>query len=109
MNAPLKSLPSTEDLTPAERRELAIAQTASILVRGLLHEQISKIEDAAAQTAEDSETDDKPVVAKVSITIDWPAGAQAPDINASVSYALRRKSTGTLKADAHQLKLEGVQ
>lgn len=98
----------TLDLSPADRREWVIAETAAKLVRSLMHEQIESIEDAAARQAEDNPDNDKPPMAKVSVTIEWQAGHAAPDINASVSYALRRKSSGTLKADPEQLKLEGV-
>tara|TARA_R110000822_G_scaffold115401_4_gene247176 strand:- start:24 stop:359 length:336 start_codon:yes stop_codon:yes gene_type:complete len=98
---------SIDDLTPQERRDLGIAQTAATLVRGLLHEQITKIESGAAEAAEDtsSEPDAKPVMAKVSVTIEWEAGANDPELNASLTYSVRRKFTGSLRCDPNQLKL----
>jgi hypothetical protein len=97
---------NTMTMKPTENdRERAIAATAGTLLTGLLLEQISDIEDAAARTAEDSDSD-KPVTAKASISIEWPAGAQAPKIDCVVSYALRRKTTGSLLADPDQMKLE---
>ena len=93
------------DLSPCDQRELAIATATATLVRGLVHEQISAIEDAAAKQAEDDDSD-KPPLAKVSIAVEWPAGAESPAVTVSVAYSLRRKSTGTLKADGQQLKLE---
>jgi hypothetical protein len=66
MNPKLKDS-NTDDLSPAERRELSIAATAATLVRGLLHEQISDIEDSAAKSAEDKPDSDKPVTARVTV------------------------------------------
>lgn len=86
-------------------RERAIAATAGTLLTGLLIEQIADIENAAARAAEDSDSE-KPVVAKASVSIEWPAGAQAPKIDCCVSFALRRKTTGSLLADPDQMKLE---
>lgn len=109
MKPNLKDTPTpTDDLTATERRELVIAQTAANILRGLIHEQVADIEDAAAKQAEDGDSD-KPPMAKVSVAIEWPAGAQAPAVSVTTSYALRRKSTGTLKADPDQMKLEGME
>lgn len=109
MNDPMhnaKTITLETKLTPAERRELAIVQSAATLVRQLLAEKLSDVEDSAARQAEDgSGEDDKPPTAKVSVSIEWPAGAQSPDVAVSLAYNLRRKSSGTIKADADQLKL----
>lgn len=95
--------------TPAERRELAIAHSAATLVRSFLRDKIRDIESSAAKQAEDVDNDGKPIVAKVGVTIEWPAGAHVPEVSVSLAYNLRRKTSGTIKADADQMKLEIVE
>lgn len=98
-------------LSPADRREQAIAHTCATLFRSLIAEQINRIEADAAASAEDSadDPDAGPVMARVAFAIEWEAGAQAPQIGGKLSYTVRRKFTGEMLCDPAQMKLEGVQ
>lgn len=74
------------------------------LVGEALAGKIEQVENAAAEAAEDSD-DDKPVTAKLAISIKWPAGEPVPEITVKASYSVTRSVELSGIADGDQGKL----
>ena len=68
------------------------------LTREAIANQIEEVEQAAAEAAGDND-DDKPVVAKLGVTISWPAGEPVPAITVKSSYSVKRTNEATGLAD----------
>ncbi len=78
--------PDTITTDPADRRKTALVEAATSMFRDLLDTHLAKIEQAAADTTNES---DEPVKAKVAFGVSWPAGAQRPDVTVKLSYGVR--------------------
>jgi len=70
----------------------------------LLYENLDKVEERAMEAMD--ENDDKPVVAKVSINFEWPAGAQAPLIKAKFGNSVKWKAETERVFDPNQAQLK---
>jgi len=81
-----------------EIRIQAMLNTITDLVKEALALHIQGAEQAAAETAEDDEENDKPVTAKIGLTIQWPAGAPEPEIDIKSTYGTRRSVKLSAKA-----------
>jgi hypothetical protein len=92
---------TAETVTREKRMSLKI----SYLIAEAVVEHIASAEEAAADAAGDKEEDDKPVVAKLSVTVTWPAGAVNPEIAVKCAYSVRRVIEVTALLDDPQLKL----
>ena len=72
-------------------------------------ELLAAAEQAAADSAEDADKGDgKPIMAKLTISLKWQAGAAQPLIDLKAGYAVNRSSTYTAKADGSPSTLEGI-
>jgi hypothetical protein len=80
-----------------------ILKTILALTNEAIANQIEEVEAAAAEAAGD--TDDKPVVAKLSLAISWPAGEPIPEVTVKSSYSVKRTNEATALADGDQGKL----
>jgi hypothetical protein len=92
---------TAENITRESRMSLKIA----LLIAEAVVEHIASAEEAAADAAGDKDEDDKPVVAKLSITVAWPAGAANPEIAVKCAYSVRRVIEVTALLDDPQLQL----
>lgn len=97
-------------MSPAEARRQAIIRTATDLTREAFGERFEEIERAAAEAAADTTEDEdaKPPVGKLTISFEWFAGQDRPELEAKATYSIRR----TLKLSAptdrsDELPLEG--
>ena len=95
---------NTTPKTTGDNRIDAYITRALEDVRDLLNESFAKIEEAASQS--DDGTSDKPIVAKCSIAIKWPAGARQGRLSTKLSYTVSH--TGELESDvdADQMPLQ---
>jgi hypothetical protein len=89
-------------------RERRMSLKIADLISEAVVEHVSDAEQAAADAASDKDND-KPVVAKLSITVAWPAGAVNPEIEVKCAYSVRRviAVTALLDDPQHKLPLEG--
>jgi hypothetical protein len=94
----------SDQITRERRMALKIAD----LIAEAVIEHVSDAEQAAADSASDKD-DDKPIVAKLGITVAWPAGAVNPEIEVKCAYSVRRVIAVTALLDDPQnlLPLEG--
>ena len=85
-----------------------ILDTITQLLREAIADKIEQVENAAAEAAEDSD-DDKPVIAKLGVSIKWPAGAPVPEITIKASYSITRSTelSGLADGDQGKLPLDG--
>jgi hypothetical protein len=86
-------------LDPREIRRHKILDCIVRLAREAIAEQLDDVEHAAAEAASDDDENGKPVVAKIALSIKWPAGAQEPEIDVKSSYSIRRTVEASGKAD----------
>lgn len=95
---------STEPITRERRMALKIAD----LIAEAVVEHVSDAEQAAADAAGDTEGE-KPVIAKLAISVAWPVGAANPVISIKCSYSVRRViEVGAMLHDPQiNLSLEG--
>ena len=91
---------SDEPITRERRMALKIAD----LIAEAVVEHVSDAEQAAADASGDTDGD-KPVVAKLAISVTWPAGASNPEIAVKCAYSVRRVIEVTALLDDPQLKL----
>lgn len=90
-------------------RTTHIINTILGLTREAIGEKLAAAEQAAADSAEDADKDDgKPIMAKLTISLKWQAGAAEPVIDLKAGYAVNRSSTYTAKADGIKIDLEGT-
>lgn len=87
-----------------KRRNLHIIETALDLIREAMAGKIEEVEQAAAEAASDND-DGKPVVAKLGVSIKWPAGEPIPEVTVKVSYTVSRSTEVSALADGDQGKL----
>jgi hypothetical protein len=91
---------------PSRERRMSL-KIADLIAEAVV-EHVNDAEQAAADAASDKD-DDKPIVAKLSITVAWPAGAVNPEIEVKCAYSIRRVIAVTALLDDPQnlLPLEG--
>jgi len=87
-----------------KRRNLHIIDTALDLIREAMADKIEEVEQAAAEAAGDND-DNKPIVAKLGVSIKWPAGEPIPEVTVKVSYSVTRSTEVSALADGDQGKL----
>lgn len=90
--------------TDKHQREQCITETVAQLAKEAVAERLIQIEQAAADTAEDAQDEDKdsaPVRAKLTLAISWPAGVQEPEIEVKATYSVRRVLNLSAKADGN--------
>jgi hypothetical protein len=92
------------EIANALSRPRHILQTILALTHEAIANQIEEVELAAAEAAGDTD-DDKPVVAKLSLAISWPAGEPIPEVTVKSSYSVKRTNEATALADGDQGKL----
>jgi hypothetical protein len=92
-------------MNPNDQRREAIINTVAELCREAIATRLDDIEDAVAEAAGDSEGDEKPAVAKLSIALQWPAGADRPEIEAHATYSISRVLDLSAPTDREQGKL----
>jgi hypothetical protein len=92
-------------MNPNDQRREAIINTVAELCREAIATRLDDIENAVAEAAGDAEGDDKPAVAKLSIALQWPAGADRPEIEARATYSIRRVLDLSAPTDREQGKL----
>ena len=93
------------ELSADDARALNITETILGMVREAVAVKIPQCEQAAADQAEDADGDDKPIMAKLTLAISWPAGAFSPDIDLAAKHSVSRTINFTTKADGNQGKL----
>jgi hypothetical protein len=91
---------SSEPTTRDRRMALKIAD----LIAEAVVEHVSDAEQAAADASGDTDGD-KPVVAKLAISVTWPAGASNPEISIKCSYSVRRVIEVAAMLDDPQIDL----
>jgi hypothetical protein len=90
--------------TDKHQREQRITETVAQLAKEAVAERLIQIEQAAADTAEDAQDEDKnsaPVRAKLTLAISWPAGAEEPEVEVKATYSMRRVLNLSAKADGN--------
>lgn len=98
---PLSHLTALND---ALNRELRMSFKIANLIAEAVVEHIADAEQAAADAASDKD-DEKPIIAKLGITVAWPAGAANPEIVIKCAYSVRRVIEVTALLDNPQSKL----
>jgi hypothetical protein len=94
------------ELSAADARALNITETILGMVHEAVIEKLAQCEQSAADVAEDSDQDDgKPIMAKLTLAIKWPAGAQSPKIELEATHSVRRSLSFSAIADGTQAKL----
>jgi hypothetical protein len=81
-----------------------IIDTTLDLIREAIADKIDAVEEAAAEAAGDTDSD-KPVIAKLGISVKWEAGKPEPEITVKASYTVTRSVEVSAKADGDQSKL----
>lgn len=84
----MKHLTNSGAITDADSRYAQLTALIEQQLHALLTEHLQPAEQAVADSAEDS---DKPPLAKLSITVSWPAGGSRGSISCKVSYGKPRK------------------
>ena len=85
-------------------RQQDMIESAVREIREALAVKIMQCENAAADAAEDND-DDKPIKAKLTLALTWPAGAYPVEIDIKATHTLSRSISFTAKADGNQGKL----
>ena len=87
-------------------RTTHIIDASLALIREAIADKIGDVENSAAEAAGDADGDDeKPITAKLTISIKWPAGEPVPEITVKASYSITRFTECTGLADGDQAKL----
>jgi hypothetical protein len=85
-----------------DKRRHAIADSIATMAAGLISENI--IRDVETDAAEsDSGESDKPVMAKLALSFQWPAGAAVAEIEAKLAWSVRRVQTADCVCDPSQM------
>ena len=87
---------------PSERRQAALVEAATSMIRQRLDTHFAKIEQAAADTTNDSE---EPIKAKVAFGITWPAGASKPNVKVKIRYGTITTEEADVDVDPDQMSL----
>ena len=85
-----------------ENKRLAHIVAAILdLTREAIAPMIAEVENAAAEAAEDGDGEgkEKPVVAKLGISVKWPAGAEVPEVTVKAKYSVTRSAEHSGQAD----------
>jgi len=85
-----------------DKRRHAIADSIATLAAAMISENI--IRDVENDAAESADVDsDKLVLAKLAFSVQWPAGAQRAEIEAKLSWSVRRLQVADCVVDPDQL------
>ena len=85
-----------------DKRRHAIADSIATLAAAMIQENIIRdVENDAAESADGDS--DKPVMAKLAFSVQWPAGAQRAEIEAKLAWSVRRLQTADCVVDPDQL------
>jgi hypothetical protein len=90
--------------TDENKRRANIVAAILDLTREAIAPMIAEVENAAAESAEDSESD-KPVIAKLGISVKWPAGAEVPEVTVKAKYSVTRSAEHSGQADGVRCEL----
>lgn len=85
-------------------RQIDMSEAAVTAFREALAIKIPQCEQAAAEAAEDHD-DGKPVMAKLSFALTWPAGAYPVKIDMKATHSVSRSLSFSAIADGSQGKL----
>ena len=66
---------------------------------------LASIEKDAASMADNDDGDDKPVMAKATIMLQWEAGATSPTLTAKLSWSVRHQLETETRVNPDQLEL----
>jgi hypothetical protein len=70
------------------------------LTREAIAPMIAEVEAAAAEAADDGDGEkEKPVIAKLGVSIKWPAGAEVPEVTVKAKYSVTRSAEHSGQAD----------
>jgi len=85
------------------KRRANIIDAILDLTREAIAPMIEEVENAAAEAAadgnEDGEQREKPVIAKLGISVKWPAGADTPEVTVKAKYSVTRSAEHSGQAD----------
>ena len=85
-----------------DKRRHAIADSIATLAAAMITETIIRdVENDAAES--DNGESDKPVLAKLAFSVQWPAGAQRAEIEAKLAWSVRRLQIADCVVDPDQL------
>ena len=87
--------------TDENKRRANIVAAILDLTREAIAPMIAEVENAAAEAAEDGDGEgkEKPVVAKLGISVKWPAGAEVPEVTVKAKYSVTRSAEHSGQAD----------
>lgn len=85
----------------------SICRSVAQEVENLLSRHIIEIENDAAQVADPDS--DKPVKAKVSYAVEWPAGEESPAVDIDIKWTVSKKDSSEVLCDWRQTKIRGVE
>jgi hypothetical protein len=90
-------------ITDNAKRRANIIDAILDLTREAIAPMIEEVENAAAEAAADGEEDgekaSKPVIAKLGVSIKWPAGAETPEVTVKAKYSVTRSAEHSGQAD----------
>jgi hypothetical protein len=90
-------------MKPQSKRHAALRDAITEEVRHLLN---AHIDTAEKRAAEADTAGDKPVMAKIRLSVEWPAGAQSPEVTTKIAYGLPTKGESKTTVDPDQQKLD---
>jgi hypothetical protein len=92
-------------MNPQCKRHAALRDAITEEVRHLLDAHIDTAEERAAEADTDG---DKPVVATIRLSVEWPAGATAPKVRTRIAYGspVSDETETTVDPDQGKLPLE---
>lgn len=94
------------ELSAEDSRALHITEAILIMAREAISEKLAQCEQSAADVAEDADQDDgKPIMAKLTLAIRWPAGAQNAKVELKATHSVSRSISFSAVADGNQSKL----
>lgn len=86
-----------------DKRRHAIAESIVHLAHSLITEGVvNDVENDAAEAAS-QDASDKPVIAKLAFSVQWPAGAAVAEIEAKLAWSVRRMTTADCVVDPNEL------
>jgi hypothetical protein len=89
-----------------ETPDVNAAVIAAVLTEahGLLKARINEIRKDAAEVFKQDDDAQKPV-AKISLSVTWPTEDEAPEIEVSLSWSVRRKFSSSITVDPNQTEI----
>jgi len=87
-------------ITDNVKRRANIIDAILDLTREAIAPMIEEVENAAAEASEDGDGEkEKPVIAKLGVSIKWPAGAETPEVTVKAKYSVTRSAEHSGQAD----------